>query len=731
MFRELLMNHKDLRIVGGSTRLSEHHWKYDKPFYEFFQVVRLEPLTREEIERLLLFWAGVLKEPRINSFVEKQKGSLEALRILSDGMPRTILHLLELIIQKPEDDSFDHLRTIVDRATPIYQERLGVLSAHQRKVLLELSFFWDSAPVSQLSESAKMPTRTLSAVLNKLSELRLVEKLPGKGKNNLYRVRERFFNLWMIMTQGGPRQKRRVLYLTRFLELWYGIEGMKEFTQAYKTRLGSGVVSMGRAALLTQAIARSRHVSIEDRDELIQMTRPLVNRNKELLTFIPETSKNIFSTVLKKLKDKAFDEAIGLLHEIEQDVAIKYGLLGFSCLLQGRHEDSEQYYLKAIEKGDVDALNNLAILYKDLGRHEDSEQYYLKAIEKGDVDALNNLAILYKNLGRHEDSEQYYLKAIEKGHVDAFYNLAILYKNLGRHEDSEQYYLKAIEKGHVKALNNLAILYKDLGRHEDSEQYYLKAIEKGHVDALNNLAILYKDLGRHEDSEQYYLKAIEKGHVKALNNLAILYGDLGRHEDSEQYYLKAIEKGHVKALNNLASLYGDLGRHEDSEQYYLKAIEKGHVDALYNLVVLHYWMNVKSAESKASFERYEQKTGSLSVMEEQMKFIVNLWHGVPEANTELHGVIERSIKSEAVTIGEFLKSLLIHHQTNQVWELLTNSEYAVDLKELAQPVFFVCAKLVGQRGEEAFKTMPPELEETVQDILESIANEREKYSKKN
>jgi len=38
LLRELLTNYKDLRIIGGSTRMSEHHWKYDKPFYQFFSL---------------------------------------------------------------------------------------------------------------------------------------------------------------------------------------------------------------------------------------------------------------------------------------------------------------------------------------------------------------------------------------------------------------------------------------------------------------------------------------------------------------------------------------------------------------------------------------------------------------------------------------------------------------------------------------------------------------------
>ena len=45
LLRELLQNHKDLIIIGGSTEMSEDFWDYGDPFYQFFKVVRLEDLS--------------------------------------------------------------------------------------------------------------------------------------------------------------------------------------------------------------------------------------------------------------------------------------------------------------------------------------------------------------------------------------------------------------------------------------------------------------------------------------------------------------------------------------------------------------------------------------------------------------------------------------------------------------------------------------------------------------
>jgi TPR repeat protein len=56
--------------------------------------------------------------------------------------------------------------------------------------------------------------------------------------------------------------------------------------------------------------------------------------------------------------------------------------------------------LKAIEKGNINALNNYALALKnDIYEKEKillSEQYYLQAIDKSHIEALNNYAFTLK-----------------------------------------------------------------------------------------------------------------------------------------------------------------------------------------------------------------------------------------------------------------------------------------------------------------------------------------------
>ncbi|WP_324172393.1 tetratricopeptide repeat protein [Sulfurimonas sp.] len=54
-------------------------------------------------------------------------------------------------------------------------------------------------------------------------------------------------------------------------------------------------------------------------------------------------------------------------------------------------------------------------------------KWYKKAIQKGDVDAINNLAILYKEQKDYPNAIKWYKKAIKKGHIDARKSLGLLY----------------------------------------------------------------------------------------------------------------------------------------------------------------------------------------------------------------------------------------------------------------------------------------------------------------
>ncbi|MEA3445907.1 MAG: tetratricopeptide repeat protein [Bacteroidota bacterium] len=464
LLRELLLNFNNVQIIGGSTRMDEHFWKYDQPFYEFFRQHKLESLSFDEIDTLLNLWSGIMKIPQLKNYAIKHKGKIEAIRILTDGLPRTLQFFIKILLSENRLYGFQYIRKIMDQATPLYQERLNNLTAPQRKIVSEMAFAWEAVSTRQLVDVCRMESKLISAYLKQLISFGIVKKTDTKTKNKLYRISERFFNMWLIVTQGNPDQKRKAKYLTIFLENWYDADKIRQLANEHISSLRNNTISSDKAIILTKAYSQSKYISCALRDMLVEETYISYGID-EKSSDLPEQSKKIIETARKYFENQNYNQAISEINKIEnEEDGVKYFYLGYIYYLSKTYEKSEKHYLLAIEKGQVEAMFNLAFLYNEKGEIEKSEKHYLLAIENGHANAMNNLANLYKEKEEIEKAEKYYLLAIEKGQVEAMYNLAVLYREKGEIEKSEKHYLLAIEKGHASAMNNLVFLYFEENR---------------------------------------------------------------------------------------------------------------------------------------------------------------------------------------------------------------------------------------------------------------------------
>jgi energy-coupling factor transporter ATP-binding protein EcfA2/DNA-binding transcriptional ArsR family regulator len=326
LLREQLTNFQNIQIIGGSTRLSEHFWKYDQPFYEFFKVMRLGGLTSSEIHILLNHWSDALNIKEIKTFIQNNPGQLEAIRILTGGLPRTLLFFVDLLVNRPAQNGYFYLRHIVDLYSPLYQERLNNLPPAQRLIVTKLADFWEAATTRQLQEACKMPGKTVSAQLSQLKEIGIVEVVEPTGKTFLYRISERFFNLWLIMTQGGPAQKRSAKCWTIFLENWYDEQEIKRLADEYVTGMGNKEYTGDHAALMAKALAHSKWITEVQRDLLIDNALKLDSVSDEAKTSLPQLSRTAMDEALKYLRNKQYKEALSIVIGIEQNFELKYAI---------------------------------------------------------------------------------------------------------------------------------------------------------------------------------------------------------------------------------------------------------------------------------------------------------------------------------------------------------------------------------------------------------------------
>ena len=536
--REILLTSSDIRIVGASSITLETTYDYTKPFFDFFRFIFIGGLDSEETKELLLNLGENYGKEEVKDIVENQPERVEIMRRLTGGIPRTIILLFEVFVDDKSGNSFKDLEIVLDRVTPLYKHRMDDLSRQQQAIIDVMALNWDAMSVKEISQRLKMESKAISSQLKQLEKNKVVHKIDTTTKNYLYQITERFFNIWYLMRQGRRREKNKVLWLVKFMQEWCSREELVERTKRHMEALSNTGYHAGHAYFMTEALARL--VPGDLQHELISKTREFLSmKDKTLLKDLSKSDRELYEEVKKLFEKQDYKQCLGLLEEIKDQTAPSV-LYAIGLAHQHLHdtEKAEKYYLRAIDKGDVSALNNLAYLYGEQKKHEKAEEYYLRAIGKGHVKALSNLAIIYKDQQKYEEAEEYYLRAIDKGDVEALNNLAILYSKQQKYEKAEEYFHRAIDKGYVDAVYNLAFIYKDQQKYEKAEEYYLRAIDKGDVHALNNLAILYKDQKNYEKAEEYYLRAIDKGNVNAMENISMMYYEQKREKKKALEYME-------------------------------------------------------------------------------------------------------------------------------------------------------------------------------------------------
>jgi tetratricopeptide (TPR) repeat protein len=350
--------------------------------------------------------------------------------------------------------AFNDLIKILDEVTPLYKHRMDDLPTQLQDIVHTIAMNWDGITTKEIANKTDLESKAVSAQLKMLEKNELIIS-EAIGKNKIYQINERFFNVWYLMRFGRKKDRQRVEWLVKFLESWCSPDELKQRADKLITSLKAGMTQEYHAYHLSESLCYAG-LDMNTEYELKQATREfLIKKGSSLAMEISASKKELFENAKKLYESGDFEESLKVLGKCKaKDDRI-------SRLKLELHYNLKQYEMAIQAINDVLEMNgddqyNLGLIYKTLKRNEESERYYLLAIEKGSVGALNNLANLYSEQKRYEESEHYYLLAIEKGEVGALNNLAILYNQQKRYKESERYYLLAIDKGVPNGLNGYA-----------------------------------------------------------------------------------------------------------------------------------------------------------------------------------------------------------------------------------------------------------------------------------
>ncbi len=407
--RDIFHNSNHIQLIASSSRSLEHTYQHDKPFFEFFNTIRLDGLSKKDANTLLMQLAKDSPDntKNIEKIIQTQPARIETIRRLTGGIPRTIVLLFEIFADESAN-VFEDLELILDRVTPLYKHRMDDLPTQQQAIMDTIALSWDGISTKEIVHGLKkrgFDSKKVSAQLVLLTRNSLVESKNLDKKNKLYFIRERFFNIWYLMRYGRKKNKDQVKWLVRFLQQWCDEDELISRAKRHIRAAKTGTLNSRGGYYMAEALA----ATVPDQwvqDELLSETK------KALRESDPDIDRK-----LGKSDIEIFDLAI-------------------DCEDSGKFELAVKYYRVLVGKGDADSMYNLALLYANEFKDFDAAiKYFNMAVEKGDVGSLFSLAWLYQTELKDFDAAiKYYKMAIEKGHADAMNNLAWLYYSMNTHK---------------------------------------------------------------------------------------------------------------------------------------------------------------------------------------------------------------------------------------------------------------------------------------------------------
>src|SRR3954453_4418437 len=187
--------------------------------------------------------------------------------------------------------------------------------------------------------------------------------------------------------------------------------------------------------------------------------------------------------------------------------------------MSGEHADRLR---EAEEKGDADALYELAGELEDKGDDALAEQACLAAADLGHVGAADSYAHILYERDQREEAAQWWQRAAEAGDPESSFNAAVALEELGGTEEALAAYRGAAAGGHAAAYANLGAMLEAEGDGIGAEDAYRSGAEAGDTAAAYNLGMLLYRQGDDEAPRDAFTHASELGDEDAQSKIDLL-----------------------------------------------------------------------------------------------------------------------------------------------------------------------------------------------------------------
>ena len=363
----------------------EQHFDYGKPFYEFFKIVKLQGLNKEEsLTFLRAIGEGEQKE-KIEKIIQNEPARIETLRRLTGGVPRTLVMLFDIFLDDG-GNAFDDLLKILDEATPLYKHRMDDLPPVLQDIVHAMAINWDGMYAKEIAKKTRLESKVVSAQLKQLErKYGIVESEAVGKKNKIYKIQERFFNIWYLMRFGRKKDRQRVEWLVKFLESWCTKDELEERSKKLIENIKDGNVSVNYAYHMCEALG---YCGIDGELEYLmkEETRNYLEKNEStLIDSLSKSQKQILIDVILFSQDDDWENAANELDSLKNKSEKELDLIDHFYETAKDHKAIwDKIFVKHEEKKVVIKFKNKyarALVLLLNGNYNESEKKILEVIK--------------------------------------------------------------------------------------------------------------------------------------------------------------------------------------------------------------------------------------------------------------------------------------------------------------------------------------------------------------
>ncbi|OQD42511.1 hypothetical protein BUL40_10340 [Croceivirga radicis] len=746
--QSVLVQCLNIKIVAASPISPENLDESFENLFHQFHRIHLNGLTNSEIRRLLLKLSeSDNSKNKIEDIIQNNPERIEILRLLTGGVTRTIVSLYKIFTDNVSGKSVRDLQLTLDSVTPLYKHNMDDLPKNQQKIVDVIAKSWDATSVKEIVKSTRKESKTVSAQIRQLEKKQIIEKIPTDTKNHLYQIKERFFNIWYLMRYGRKHDRKRVIWLVRFLESWCSKEELESRITSHISYLESGQYDEEAASLLGEAYLACKSVGLHLKKELLNSSIKYLPEN--LTEGMNYFDSDVFKTAFEYYKEEEYETAIKYALEITDEKV--YGFLTDNYLRIGDLDNALKYSDLSIKTANPDKID-FALrgeVFHELKQYEDAIDSFKMALEKGNEYVQVELGVVYFKNEQFEKAEEAFLKGIEidSCKVQAYHQLGHLYEFLNEKEKAISNFEKAIELGNDKAQLCLARFYDMNDDFINSESHYLKALEKYPVEAKISLALLNFD-HKNESKGLEYLNDFENTEDP---NMEYLIGRIyDRYTENSEKAIKhlqqAIDLGNNSAYHKLAHVYQKIDDKKNAEKSFIAAYEIGEdYSALLCLAEFYREYNINKEKALEHIQNARENL-EFDHSEITLLAITLLWNNQLEKSlAEIEPVIDefsQSVKNSdaEVLYDDLVDTEEIDDEEDSQWDFLIeyfielisydNYESALkllteyDLIETFKPIYFSLMYFMKEKYPSEYLKMGDEVKEIVEDIIEEIKDKK-------